>query len=508
MSTVRVMALWFPDWPVQAAVLAEEAAAPLAISSGHRIRVCEATARKSGVRRGMRVRQARAVCPELTVLDDAPDRDSRMFESIAGGLDDVASSVEVLRPGLVVVDARAAGRYHGSEDRAAELLIDAASRRGVDCLAGVADEINTALLAARVGAVVPAGQSAAFLRDRPVHLLVAETALGCDPAVVESLTRLGVGTLGELAALPLNSVTTRFGRAGQHCHRIAGGVPGRRVAPELPAADLAVAITPEEPVERVDAAAFIARSLAAKLHQRLKDAALVCLRLRVVAELSDGQRLERIWRTREALSEQATADRVRWQLDGWLTAGGSAGSGGIVTLLLEPVELSAPEAPGELWRDGTDGEQAKRAISRVQSTLGVDAVVQPRLNGGRGVSERIGFVPYGDDRGEPDRGTWPGRILGPLPATLGPEEPVQLSDRWDRPVQVTAEALLSAAPVAVAGRGWGVHRVLGWAGPWPVDAPGQRCARLQVVGQKSGRDTPRAWLLIWRDRSWRVEAEY
>lgn len=499
------MALWFPDWPVRAALLGGGVRPPLAVSANHRIRVCDTLARAAGVRRGMRVRQARAVCPDLEVLADDPDRDSRMFESIAGGLDDVASAVEVLRPGLVVVDALAAGRYHGGEGRAAELLIDAASRRGVDCLAGIADDINTALIAARVGAVVPTGGSAQFLRRRPVELLVAETALGCEPGVVDSLIQLGIRTLGELADLPSTAVGTRFGRAGQHCHRIAAGVPDRRVAPKLPGADLAVAITPEEPVERVDAAAFVARSLAAKLHQGLQEAGLVCLRMKVVAELTDGRRLERTWRTREALSEQATADRVRWQLDGWLTAGGA---GTITTLLLEPVEVSAPEILGELWRSGADTDQARRVISRVQSTLGVDAVIQPRLQGGRGVGERISFVPYGDAPGQPDTGTWPGKILGPLPARLGPDTPVQLEDGRGGMVLVTAEALLNVAPAVLRGAGVGTYRVLGWAGPWPVDTPDQRCARLQVMGQKAGDDTPRAWLLVWRDRCWRVEAEY
>lgn len=500
------MALWFPDWPVQAARSEEGIQGPLAISAAHRIRVCDAAARAAGVRRGMRVRQARAVCPSLTVLTDAPDRDSRMFESIATGLDEVAAAVEVLRPGLVVVDARAAARYHGDEAGAAELLIDAAARQGVDCLAGIADEISTALIAARVGAVVPAGQGRQFLAGLSVNQLVAETALGCDRDVVESLSQLGIRTLGELSALPLTSVTTRFGLAGAHCHRIAAAASERRVAPELPAADLAVGITPEDPIERVDEAAFIARSLAAKLHQRLKDAALVCQRLAVVAELSDGQRLERIWRTREALSEQSTADRVRWQLDGWLTAGGVGSA--ITTLRLEPVEVAAPELVGELWSSGADGDQAKRAISRVQSTLGVDAVIQPQLKGGRGVAERISFVPFGDDRGEPDRQAWQGKILGPLPARLGPELLVQLLDRTGRPVLVTAEVLLTATPHSLSGRGLAAHRISGWAGPWPVDAPGLRCARLQVMGEDGAGGTPRAWLLIWRERSWQVEAEY
>ena len=239
---------------------------------------------------------------------------------------------------------------------------------------------------------------------------------------------------------------------------------------------------------RAAAAAFAARQLAATLHDRLRAAGLSCLRLRVLAELADGTRLERIWRTREALDESATADRVRWQLDGWLTSGGA---GAITSLILDPLETAAPESAGALWRsDGSTGDdaRARRVISRVQSSLGTDAVLQPRLVGGRGVAERIDFVPYGEQRDAPATGSWPGRIPGPLPARLGggpthPAARVRLIDARAEDVTVTAEALLSSLPYAL---GWGRHRyrVAAWAGPWPVDGAWwgtdpQRVARLQ-----------------------------
>ena len=127
---MRVAALWFPDWPVQAATLdaADTLQEPIAIAAQHRIKVCSQAARRAGVRRGMRVRNAQALAPELTVVEDNPDRDGRMFASLAGGLDDVAASVEVLRPGLIVADLQAAARFHGSEDTALEMMLDAAQR--------------------------------------------------------------------------------------------------------------------------------------------------------------------------------------------------------------------------------------------------------------------------------------------------------------------------------------------------------------------------------------------
>ncbi|WP_080796928.1 Y-family DNA polymerase [Corynebacterium pacaense] len=519
------MALWFPDWPVQA-VLCERSEAlspqsPVAVSAGHRIRVCGHAARARGVRRGMRVRQARAVCPELTVVDDDPDRDGREFEPVVAALGDVASSVEVLRPGLVAVEVGAVARYNGSEDRAAQLLIDAASRRGTDVVIGVADEISTAIVAAVVGR----GASIGFLQRQPLRVLAAEEALGCDPEVVGALGDLGVSTLGELAALPVTSVATRFGAAGLRCHTIATARQARNVAPPITRAGWEVSHEPEEPITRVDTAAFVARTLAMRLHRVLAGAGVVCQVLRVTAGFTDGTDVSRLWRTSEALTEAATADRVRWQLDGWLTVRGEVdgdGTEGIIFLELAPLECVPPEmASGGLWdTGGASRALARQVIARVQSTLGVDAVLQPVPVGGRGVEDRIQLVPYGERR-DPVRdpgGPWVGRIPGPLPARLGggpnhPASRVALIGASGERVQVTAEAVLSAQPYALA---WGKKHFLvtGWAGPWPVDdrwwsAEGNRYARLQVVGHEVDDDAAvAAWLLIWAAGRWRVEATY
>ncbi|AWB83438.1 DNA polymerase Y family protein [Corynebacterium liangguodongii] len=521
---MRVAAVWFPDWPVQAARLDAdgELAEPIAIVRQHRVKACSQDARARGVRRGMKLRHAQALVPELQAVDDDPERDGRMFAGLAAGLDDVAASVEILRPGLAVVDMAAAGKFHGGEDRATEMLIDASARRGIDACAGVADEIATAVIATRAQAVVEPGGSARFLASQPLQVLRAEEALGADADTLAALSQLGLATLGDVAEVPPQAMATRFGARGAHIHRIARAAPDRRVAPELPTRDLAVAITPEDPIERVDAAAFAARALAAGLHERLKEAGSVCLRLKVTAELGDGSRVERVWRTREALSESATADRVRWQLDGWLTAGGA---GQITSLILEPLELSAPEVLGELWSAGTTRDEALRVAQRVQSQLGIDAVVQPRLVGGRGVAERVELVPFGEDAPGPDGRPWPGEIPPPLPARLGggvdhPASRVRLIDQGGRPVGVSAEVLLTAEPYALA---WGEGRYLvtGWAGPWPVDAgwwtrAPNKVARMQVVGTResaqgstrgSGEETC-GWLLAWTRGSWRVEAVY
>lgn len=509
---MRVAALWFPDWPIQALRLENtELGEHLAIVSHHRIRVCSLPARRAGVRRGMKVRHARTICPELQVIEEDTGRDGRVFAPLVDGLDNVASSVEVLRPGLVIVDAGAVQRFHGEDGT--EMLINAASWPGVDVFIGVASDIDTAIIASRSSAVVD--NASEFLSPQPLRVLAAEEALKCEVGVVDSLAQLGVTTLGKLAALSSTAVTTRFGPAGTRCHAIARGEQTRNVASPLPQAEHSVEFVPEDPIERVDAAAFAARSLASRLHTKLKELGLSCLRLKVRVEMTDGQQLERIWRTRDALTESATADRIRWQLDGWLSTGGQ---GAISRIELFPLETSAPEGD-ELWGSRSDNESARKAISRVQSTLGTDAVLVPHKVGGRGIAERIDYIPYGETRDKPIEFSWPGAIPAPLPARLGggvshPASRIRIIDSLATEIYVTAEVLLSSVPYAVAW-GKGRYKVIGWAGPWPVDehwwAPDderhQRLARLQLVAA-TAENEPHAWLLMWVGKQWCVEGIY
>jgi len=509
------MALWFPDWPIHAAELD---GGPAVITKNGAVWVANGAARGRGIRRGMRLRHAQALAPGMRDAVADPDRDARYFESIACGLDDVVSTIEVVRPGLIVVDMRAAAKFYGGEEVAAEKILDAAARSGVDCLAGIADEITTAFLAARAGSVVPPGESAAFLATQPLGQLVAEEALHCDADVVRKFADLGVHTLGDLAALPPTSVTTRFGVAGGRCHAIARADPGKKVSSAVDAPDLSVTMVPEDPITRVDAAAFAARHLAARLHDALATAGLTCARLLVTAVFTGGKEVQRAWRTREDLTEEATADRVRWQLDGWLTARGPAEAtdgDGIVEFTLTPLECHMPESTG-LWSEGSaKREKARQVAMRLQSTLGTDRVLTPVESGGRGPTERVQLVPFGEETSPPRpvEGPWAGKIPAPYPAWRHPSARVQLVTNEGRPVALDAEAQLTGEPFALA---WGKKRfvVTAWAGPWAVDGRwwastslGQH-ARMQVVGRQVRTDDEHAWLLLWRGGRWSVEAVY
>src|SRR5207253_2767919 len=125
----------------------------------------------------------------------------------------------------------------------------------------------------------------------------------------------------------------------------------------------------------------------------------------VEAETEHGEHLERRWRHEGMLDPAATAERVRWQLDGWIgSSGAGRPSGGLTLLRLIPEEVQ-PDHGRQLgfWGGSTAADaRASRALARVQGLIGPAAVVTAVLGGGRDPLDQVRLVPWGDRR-EPAR---------------------------------------------------------------------------------------------------------
>ncbi|WP_396906135.1 DNA polymerase Y family protein [Mycolicibacterium phlei] len=527
MSTSRVLAVWCMDWPAVAAAAAAglPPTTPVAVTLANRVIACSAAARAVGVRRGLRRREAQARCPQLHVVTADPARDARHFEQVTLAVDELVPRAEVLRPGLLVLPVRGAARYFGSEQAAAERLVDAVAAAGAECQVGIADQLPTAVFAARAGRIVEPGGDARFLAPLSIRSLAAEPSLAGPgrEELADLLWRMGIRTFGQFAELPRSDVASRFDADAVAAHQLVRGEPSRAPSGRDPDPELDAVLDCDPPIDRVDAAAFAGRSLAAELHRSLAGAGVGCTRLAIHAVTADGRELERVWRCAEPLTEDATADRVRWQLDGWLNRRNPADrpTAPITVLRLRPVEVvSAGALQLPLW--GGVGEEdrlrARRALVRVQGLLGPEAVQVPVLSGGRGPAERITLTPLGDEpvpRADPSQ-PWPGQLPEPSPTVLL-DDPVDLFDADGRPVRVTARGLFSADPARLDAPGKVVKagRLAWWAGPWPVDErwwdPGQvragRTARAQVLLDRNGRPG-QALLLCYRQRRWYVEGIY
>ena len=93
-----------PDWPASAAAAEADLApdVPVAVLHANRVVACSASARRSGVRRGMRKRQAQAACPEMVLTGADGKRDGHSTKPIAAAVMAVVPTVEV--PGRAAGD--------------------------------------------------------------------------------------------------------------------------------------------------------------------------------------------------------------------------------------------------------------------------------------------------------------------------------------------------------------------------------------------------------------------
>jgi protein ImuB len=180
-----------------------------------------------GVHPGMRLGEALARCPRLTLVPPDPAGVADRWERLLVRLESIGAAVEPERPGLACFDARGLLRLHGGIEG-----VLSAARRALRTPAryGAAPSRFAAVAAAtrarpRRPMVVSGGHEAArdFLATMPVALLRARPALAELP---EALERLGVGTLGELAALPPAALADRFGPAGLLAYELAVGGDG------------------------------------------------------------------------------------------------------------------------------------------------------------------------------------------------------------------------------------------------------------------------------------------
>lgn len=190
-----------------------------------------------GVHPGMRLGEALARCPRLTLVPPDPAGVADSWERLLVRLESMGAAVEPERPGLACFEARGLVKLHGGIDG-----VLSAARRALRTPAryGVAPSRFAAVAAAtkarvRRPVVVSGGRPEArtFLASMPVALLRARPALAELP---EALERLGISTLGELAALPVPALADRFGAAGLLAHELATGGDGElnpRPASEL-----------------------------------------------------------------------------------------------------------------------------------------------------------------------------------------------------------------------------------------------------------------------------------
>jgi DNA polymerase-4/protein ImuB len=195
-----------------------------------------------GVRPGLTLREAVALSPDAVIVTPHPVREHAAAERVVAGLETLSPAVEIdaVRPGCYLVDLTGLERLLGPPRLAAERLL-ATVPALLRPRAGVAPTRFAARVTAHratAGAVqvIDHASLPAFLATAPVSLL----PLAADKR--RRMERLGLRTLGDLAALPPSAVQARFGAEGRRVWELARGhdpTPVRaRLQPETVAESL------------------------------------------------------------------------------------------------------------------------------------------------------------------------------------------------------------------------------------------------------------------------------
>ena len=191
-------------------------------------------ARKYGVRSAMPGMRARALCPDAVFLPPDFTAYSAASDAVMRIFHDVTPLVEPLSLDEAFLDVAGAQRLLGRPAVIAQAIrTRIAEEQSLVCSVGVAPSKFVAKLGSTRAKpdgmiVVPAGQVLEFLHPLPVDAL-----WGVGERASETLRRLGLATVGDIAAAPVSMLRGALGEAAAtHLHELSWGRDSRRVVAE------------------------------------------------------------------------------------------------------------------------------------------------------------------------------------------------------------------------------------------------------------------------------------
>jgi len=211
---------------------------PVAVTNG-RIGTCIITssyeARATGIRTGMRLKDARRRCPDLIQRPARPEVYAAVSTTIMTALQDVSPDMEVFSVDEAFLDVTGCQRLHGTPARMARLAtqqVKAAS--GLSCAVGVAGDKTTAKFAAKLNkpggmVIIPPWEAGERLQNEPATRLC-----GIADGIGAYLAQHGAYTCGEVGQLPVDVLARRFGNIGRRIWLMCQGKDPDKVHLDVP----------------------------------------------------------------------------------------------------------------------------------------------------------------------------------------------------------------------------------------------------------------------------------
>jgi DNA polymerase-4 len=193
-------------------------------------------ARVFGVRSAMPTITAHRLCPDGIYLSNDFDAYVAFSKRISEVFNSYSPLVEPLSLDEAFIDVGGSMKLFGTPVDIARRIKQDVSAIGLPCTVGVAPNKFLAKLASTQGKpngllVIKADAVNEFLHPLPVEAL-----WGVGAATAETLRRLGLKTVGDVATIPRRTLERAVGNAtGGHLHLLANGIDDRPVIPDGPA---------------------------------------------------------------------------------------------------------------------------------------------------------------------------------------------------------------------------------------------------------------------------------
>ena len=303
---MRFGCIFFPHFAVQVEVRDNDALSGKPIIIGGFLYQMKAVhdaseeATRQGVKRGMPLRQAYALCPQAVFLPLAEDKYDDAFTNVLNLIAQYTPVVAIGAGTCAFLDATL------ERDESAfikELMEITKEKTNLHTSAGIASNIFVARVASQVAKsseylIVPDCEERRFLRNLSIDFL---------PASPESLRRLklfGIYKMEELAKLPIGAVKLQFGQEGQVLWELANGIDSSKLMPwKMPGA-LTGEFSLEPPAEALTVILNGAGDLLDSLTEQLKQSWQCCRRLTMCLSFNNGDSVKRTFHFKEATYSQ------------------------------------------------------------------------------------------------------------------------------------------------------------------------------------------------------------
>ncbi|GGA47688.1 DUF6504 family protein [Sphingomonas psychrolutea] len=265
-----------------------EAPAPLVttLQQGNKLVIAAASpaARALGIIPGMAATQARALVPELDIRPADPEGDRAALRDLAlRAARRWCPLVAISGEDGLFLDITGTAHLFGGEARMARGIVRLLARAGFTARLAVADTPGAAWALARYAPQLCA-PAAHFDAIAPLPT----AALRLEPRAIDLLKRLGVDTVGQLAALPRAPLARRFGgRLIARLDQASGRLP-EPLDPVIPPEAIAVIQRFAEPIATADAIDHWLKELMPRLVTALAQAGLGARAIELVADRIDG----------------------------------------------------------------------------------------------------------------------------------------------------------------------------------------------------------------------------